>query len=271
MQTRVFGRTGIFLPPLGLGCQRLVDMHNCPEDRALEILNAAIDRGIRYFDTAWVYSLGQSETRLGKVARHRRAEMWIATKTVARTRDAALRQLEESLVRLQTGHVDEWRLHHVADMAALDRCFAAGGAMEAMVEAREQGLVRHLSLSGHTDPRIQAEALGRFPFDSVLFSAAPTDRFHRVFVETLLPAAAAAGTAVIAMRVLAGGELRSVPEQAIRYALGLPACVLVVGCTTVPQLELDIRAAETFQPMASRERDEFLRWVGQLPVRPGPA
>ena len=88
-------------------------------------------------------------------------------------RDGALRQLEQSLERLQTDHVDEWRLHNVWDFEELDRCFAPGGAIEAMVQAKTQGMVRNISISGHTDPRVQVEALRRFPFDSVLWPPRP--------------------------------------------------------------------------------------------------
>jgi aryl-alcohol dehydrogenase-like predicted oxidoreductase len=92
METRPFGKTGVSLPILSLGCQRLVDEEGCNEEQAVAILNTAIDRGIRYFDTAWVYSAGQSEQRVGLVAKDRRDEMWIATKTIDPTRDGSLRQ-----------------------------------------------------------------------------------------------------------------------------------------------------------------------------------
>ena len=119
METRPFGRTGESFPLLSFGGQRIVDAHHCTEEQAIEIVNTAIDRGIRYFDTAHVYSNGQAETRLGKVVKHRRSEMWIATKTADTTREGALRQLDTSLIRLNTDHVDEWRLHNVWDYARL--------------------------------------------------------------------------------------------------------------------------------------------------------
>jgi aryl-alcohol dehydrogenase-like predicted oxidoreductase len=115
METRPFGKTGEEFPILSFGAQRVVDEEGCSQDQALEILNTALDRGIRYVDTAWIYSRGQSEQRVGMVAKHRRDEMWIATKTWDTTRDGARRQLEDSLTRLQTDHVDEWRMHNVWD------------------------------------------------------------------------------------------------------------------------------------------------------------
>jgi aryl-alcohol dehydrogenase-like predicted oxidoreductase len=106
---------------LSFGSQRIVDEEGCTQEQAIEILNTALDRGIRYFDTAWIHSKGQSEERVGMVAKHRRDEMWIATKTWDATRDGARRQLEESLTRLQTDHVNEWRLHNVWGFDRLDQ------------------------------------------------------------------------------------------------------------------------------------------------------
>ena len=187
METRPFGKTGVSLPILSLGCQRLVDEEGCNEEQAVAILNTAIDRGIRYFDTAWVYSAGQSEQRVGLVAKERRDDMWIATKTIDPTRDGSLRQLDESLARLQTDHVDEWRLHAVGSMEQLDVLTGPGGALEALIQAREEGRVRFLSISGHADPKVQIEALRRFPFDTVLFAASVIDHFIYSFAEEFIP------------------------------------------------------------------------------------
>ena len=168
MEQRTFGKTGEKFSILSFGAQRIVDGHGCSEEEAIRMVNYAIDNGIRYFDTAWIYSAGQSEERVGKVARHRRKEMWIATKVLSRNRDEARSQLEESLTRLQTDYIDEWRMHNVWSFEELDKITACGGALEAAVRARDEGLVRHISISGHSNPQVQIEALHRFPFDSVL-------------------------------------------------------------------------------------------------------
>lgn len=259
LETRPFGSTGQRFPILSLGCQRLVDAHDCSEDQAVAILNAAIDRGIRYFDTAWVYSAGQSEQRVGLVARHRRPEMWIATKTGDRSRDGALRQLEESLRRLQTDHVDEWRLHNVWGIGELDRCFAPGGAIEAMMAARAQGMARHISISGHTDPRVQIEALRRFPFDSVLCAVSALDHLIYSFAEEFLPVANSRGVATIGMKVLAFGALAPYYEKALRYSMSLPVSTVIVGCSSMRQLLDDLAVAESFVPLDGVERLDFLR------------
>jgi aryl-alcohol dehydrogenase-like predicted oxidoreductase len=259
VETRPFGQTGASLPILSFGAQRVVDEEGCNQDQALEILNTALDRGIRYFDTAWAYSQGQSEERVGMVARHRRDEMWIATKTVHTQRDGARGQLEESLKRLQTDHVDEWRLHNVYSFDRLDAMTAKGGALEAAIQARDEGLVRFISISGHTDPQIQIEALRRFPFDTVLVAASVLDHFVYSFAEEFLPVAAQRTVGVVGMKIFGYKRLAHVADRALRYALALPLTTVIAGCSTMAELEADLAVAESFQPMTGPERLAFFR------------
>lgn len=267
METRSFGKTGETFPILGFGGQRIVDEHNCSEEEAIEIVNTAIDRGIRYFDTAWMYSKGQAETRLGKVVKHRRSEMWIATKTWDTTRDGARRQLETSLSRLQTDHVDEWRLHNLWDYDRLDAFTGKGGALEAAVKAKEEGLVRHIGISGHTDPQILIEALNRFPFDSALIAVSALDHFILSFVEEFLPVANAGGVATIGMKILGLGSLTHEVKRSLRYAFSLPVSTVIVGMETMAQLEQNLAIAESFTPMTDEERLAFFKDIFPL-VRP---
>ena len=254
METRPFGNTGEHLPILSFGAENIVDKVDCSEDQALEILNTALDRGIRYFDTAWLYAEGQSEERVGKVAKHRRQEMWIATKAVDPTRDGARRQLEESLNRLQTGHVDEWRLHNVWDVDRLDEMTGKGGALEAAIQAREEGLVHHISISGHSDPQVLVEALRRFPFDTALVVVSVLDHFIYSFAEEFLPVAAHHGVGVVGMKVFGLGRLAHLAGPALRYALGLPLTTIIVGCSTLAELEADLAVAESFVPLTGLQR-----------------
>lgn len=267
METRPFGKTGKSFPILSFGGQRIVDEHNCTEDEAVEIVNTAIDRGIRYFDTAWIYSQGQAETRLGKVVKHRRSEMWIATKTWDTTYDGARRQLETSLTRLQTDHVNEWRLHNVWDFARLDAFMGKGGALQAAIQAREEGLIQHISISCHTDPQILVEAVDRFPFDSALIAVSALDHFILSFVEEFLPIANAKGMATIGMKVLGLGSLTHEVERSLRYAFGLPLSTVIVGMESMAQLEQNLAIAESFTPMTDEERLSFFKEIIPL-VRP---
>jgi len=267
METRTFGQTGQSFPILSLGCQRLVDEEGCSESQAVAILERALERGIRYFDTAWIYSAGQSEQRVGLVARDRRDEMWIATKVWATDRDGAKQQLEDSLGRLQTDHLDEWRLHNVSTFERLDAMTAKGGALEALIEAREQGVIRHISISGHADPQIQVEALRRFPFDTVLMAASVLDHFIYSFAEEFLPVANAKGIGTIGMKVIGYKKLADYAERALHYALSLPLSTVIVGCSTMEQLEMDLAVAESYKPMTDPERLALFRDVLPL-VKP---
>jgi predicted aldo/keto reductase-like oxidoreductase len=267
METRPFGKTGKSFPILSFGGQRIVDGHGCSEEEAIEIVNTAIDRGIRYYDTAWAYSAGQAETRMGKVVKHRRAEMWIATKTVDTTRDGARRQLEESLTRLQTDHVDEWRLHDVHSFERLDAFTGKGGGLEAAIQARDEGLVRNISISGHRDPQVLVEALNRFPFDSSLIAVSALDHFYASFAEEYLPIANAKGIATIGMKVLGLGSLTHEVPRSLRYAFGLPVSTVIVGMESMAQLEQNLTIAESFTPLTDAERLAFFQDIIHL-VRP---
>jgi aryl-alcohol dehydrogenase-like predicted oxidoreductase len=267
METRPFGKTGQSFPILSFGGQRIVDGHSCTEDEAIEIVNTALDRGIRYFDTAYVYSAGQAETRLGKVVKHRRDEMWIATKVFDPTRDGARRQLEESLTRLQTDHVNEWRFHDVYSYERLDAFLGKGGAIETAIRAREEGMVQNISISGHRDPQVLVEAIDRFPFDSTLLALSALDHFMYSFAEEFLPLANARGIATIAMKVLGLGSLTHEVERSLRYAFALPVSTVIVGMESMAQLEQNLAIAESFTPMSDVERLAFFNDILPL-VRP---
>jgi hypothetical protein len=267
MESRPFGKTGHSFPILSFGGQRIVDEHRCTEDEAIRIVNTAIDRGIRYFDTAWIYSNGQAETRMGKVVKHRRSEMWIATKTWDTTREGARRQLETSLEHLHTDHVDEWRLHNVSDFARLNEFTGKDGALEAAIQARQEGLVRNISISCHTDPQILVEALNRFPFDSALIAVSALDHFILSFAEEFLPVANAKGVATIGMKVLGLGSLTHEVERSLRYAFSLPVSTVIVGMESMAQLEQNLAIAEAFTPLSDAERLAFFQDILPL-VRP---
>jgi predicted aldo/keto reductase-like oxidoreductase len=264
MEIRQFGKTGESFPILSFGAQRIVDEEGCNQDQAVEILNTAIDRGIRYFDTAWIYSDGQSEQRVGLVAKDRRKEMWIATKTWATSREEARRQLSDSLERLQTDQVDEWRLHNVHSFERLDEMTAKDGALQGAIEAREEGLVKNISISGHTDPQILVEALRRFPFDTALVAVSALDHFIYSFAEEFLPVARAKGVGVVGMKIFAYKKLAETADRALRYALSLPLSTVIVGCSTLAELEADLAVAENFVPMTGPERLQYFQEIFPL-------
>jgi predicted aldo/keto reductase-like oxidoreductase len=261
MEERLYGKTGEKFSILSFGAQRIVDSRGCSERDALKMINYALDHGIRYFDTAWIYSAGQSEERVGKVARLRRKDMWIATKVWARDRETGRKQLEESLRRLQTDHVNEWRMHNVWSIEELDKITTPGGVLEAAVEARKEGLVQFISISSHSNPAVQIEALKRFPFDSVLCAMSVLDHFVLSFAEEFLPFAKAKGTAVAGMKILGLGALAQHYDRALRYAFGLPIDTAVVGMESMDQLIKNLAVAEAYKPLSDSERLELFKEV----------
>lgn len=254
MQQRPYGSTGEKMPILGFGGIHILDEDGCTEKDAVKMLNYALDNGIRYFDTAHWYGDGESERRFGLVAKKRRKEMWLATKTLERTREGARQDLEESLKRLQTDYVDEWRMHWVHSFDELDRITAKGGALEAAVRAKEEGLVRFISISNHTDPRVQVKALELFPFDSMLFPVCILDRFFMSFVDELLPLLKARGVASTGMKLLGDGSLARLYKPALRYAFSQPVDTFVVGMSSMTELKKNLAVAENFQPLDDEEK-----------------
>ena len=259
MEKRPFGKTGVELPILSLGCQRLVDEEGCSQDQAVAILKQALKRGVWYFDTAPSYSEGESERRVGLVATRRRTDMWIATKVNETTRDGARRQLEASLGRLQTDHVEEVRLHNVFNFDRLDAMTGKDGALQALIEARDEGLVRFISISGHANPQVLLEAIRRFPFDTTLCAVSALDHFIYSFAEEFLPFALQKCMGIVGMKVLGYKALAADWQRALRYSMGLPVTTVITGCSTIEQLDGNIDLAENFVPMTSVERLAFFR------------
>jgi len=221
-------------------------------DRAAEavrVIHRALEHGVNYCDTAPAYagSLDYYGAALGE----RRAEIFLASKTHDRTRDGSLRLLEHSLQRLRTTHLDLWQLHDLRTRGDLERIFGQGGALEALVQAREEGLVRFLGLTGHHDPAILLEAMRRFPFDTALLALNAADIHRLSFIPTALAAAAQRGMGVIGMQIYAQGALLSpdklTAEDAMGYVLSLPGVsTVVVGCRTPAEVDDNVRIACQF-------------------------
>lgn len=248
------GDRGPLVSVFGLGgSSARTPLSNGPREAALELINRAIENGVRYFDTAATY--GPSESYLGEALQGRRRSVVLASKTDARTRDAAWRELEQSLKRLRTDYLDIWQMHRVS---LHDRdtkpAFARDGVMKAVEQAKDQKIIRHAGITGHHDPAVLAEWLRRYPFDTVLCSINCIDLHQKTsFIRTLLPAARARGAGVVAMKVPAYGRLINSAvgvsiREAVHYALsqqGVSACI--IGCDTVAQLEENTAAVRSLK------------------------
>ncbi|MGF1535807.1 MAG: aldo/keto reductase [Elainellaceae cyanobacterium] len=255
MVERSLGGTGLTLPVLGLGGSASPLSRPGAEAEAIAIIERALALGVRYFDTAANY--GPSEERLGQVLPAHRADVVIGSKTSARDRDRAWRQLEQSLTRLQTDYLDVWQFHALTHDWDIDTILGQGGAIEAAQEAQEQGLVKHLGITGHHNPGIITKAIARYPFDTALIPVNAADKHTpEPFITNVLPTAQEKGVGVIAMKVPAYGRLfkdgtLSGMDEAMGYALSqLGVGLCVIAADTLAQLEENAQAAQRFEPMA---------------------
>ncbi|HEV2879468.1 MAG TPA: aldo/keto reductase, partial [Candidatus Eremiobacteraceae bacterium] len=158
MKYRVLGNTGERVSMVGVGGFHL----SKPQDPqiAIRIVRSALDSGINFLDNSWDYAEGESERRMGMALRDGyRDKAFLMTKIDGRTATSARQQLEESLKRLQTDHVDLMQIHEVIRMSDVDRVFAAGGALETLLQAREQGKLRYIGFTGHKSPEIHKHML----------------------------------------------------------------------------------------------------------------
>jgi len=277
MPTRNLGKTGYKVGIFSLGGQAALEKPK-NEAVAVPIIERALDLGVNYIDTSSIYGGPDrwSEQYVGKVMAHRRSQAFLATKTKERTRDASMRMIEKSLQLLQTDHVDLWQLHDIGTLFDVNEVFAKGGAMEALMEMKEQKVVRHLGLTGHYRPDALMEGIKRYPFDAILMAMSAADPHHFSFNEALLPLAVERQMGIIGMKVPGRGRLLSnwtpqplsvqahmwegmVPaptpgtltmREAMYYVLSRPVSTVIIGCDSTAQLEENVHLAREFTPLS---------------------
>lgn len=262
---RPFGRHHDLVSILGLGGYHLGSIGT--EREAIQVVRAAIDDGITFMDNAWEYHEGASETRMGKALKGRRERVFLMTKVCTHGRDAraAMRQLEQSLRRLQTDYLDLWQIHECVYYNDPERHFARGGVVEALEKARKQGKVRYVGFTGHKDPDIHLQMLSHgFPFDSCQLPLNGFDASFRSFEKRVLPVLARKRIAAIGMKSL-GGDGRAVKtktvkvEQALRYAMSLPVVTTISGIDSMRVLRQNLAIARGFTPMSASQMRSYRR------------
>jgi aryl-alcohol dehydrogenase-like predicted oxidoreductase len=258
---RPLGKTGLEVSILGMGGESALKIAN-GEDEAIELLHAAYEMGINYFDTASSYE--HSEERIGKALSDVRKNIILATKVHNRTRDGAWRELENSLERLKTDHLDIWQIHHIDDMEEVKAAMGPDGALTALIEAREQGIVRHLGITGHYDPKPILEALQHFDFDMTLLSLNAADVHHRSFIKKLLPEAVDQRLGIVGMKVCCRGRIfdpnpghLNSMKDAMNYVLSLPISCAIVGHDNIQQLVENVKIAQEFKPLSRNQMDDI--------------
>jgi aryl-alcohol dehydrogenase-like predicted oxidoreductase len=257
---REFGKTGIKVPLVGYGTAPL-GKPEVSREHAVKCLNHAIDAGITYLDTSPDYG---SEPHLGEVMRTRRKEVFLATKINNRSKEGVLKQLKESLSKLQTDHVDLIQVHAVNAWADLEQALAPDGAVAALEQARQEGLCRFIGITGHARPEILALALRRYPFDTVLSALGFADHLVSGAENFILPVAQQNNTGVIAMKVLGHGNFKN-RDLALRYSLSLPGVSLaIIGMDTPKHIDEIVQIATNITPLSQDEEDRLVKEVRKL-------
>jgi len=226
MQYRELGRTGLWVSSIGLGC---VQLSSSRAEFAVSIVQRALDLGVNYFDVAKGY--GDAEIKLGLGVADCRDTVILSTKTGAKTRELAWDDIRASLERLGTDYLDNVHLHGLRQGKDMDRRLGPGGAMEALIEAKEQGLIHHIGCSAHRSETF-IEAIQRFPFEIILV---PMNIVEREPLEKLIPLCHEKGIGVTIMKPVATGLLPA--TLALKWLLNQPIAVAVPGATTVEEVE----------------------------------
>jgi aryl-alcohol dehydrogenase-like predicted oxidoreductase len=267
MLYRELGRSGERVSAVGLGGWHL-GLPHVDEQLSLRIVRRAIDEGITFLDNSWDYNEGASEIRVGKALRDGyRSRVFLMTKIDGRSKREAARQLEESLRRFRTDHIDLVQHHEVIRYDDPHRIFDVEGANVALVEARQAGKLRYIGFTGHKDPHIHLHMLEvandhGFTFDTTQMPLNVMDAHYRSFGQLVVPELVRQRIGVLGMKSMANGIILKsntvTPVECLHYALNLPTSVVITGCDSMDILEQALKAVRTFRPMSEAEVNAIL-------------
>jgi len=246
LKYRILGKTGLKVSAVGFGG---IPIQRVSEQEAVQIVERALDMGINFFDTARGYT--DSEAKLGSVLKNRRSEAIIATKSMARTKEAMAADIRKSLTELGVDYIDLYQLHNVKDENAFSQAMAPDGALVALQEAKEEGLIRHIGITGHVKEFLVKALKTSELLETVQF---PYNVVEEAESRELLEVANAVNAGVIAMKPLAGGALKN-PGLALRFILEQRAAIAIPGMDTVDQVESNALIGDNPEPLTDLERE----------------
>jgi predicted aldo/keto reductase-like oxidoreductase len=273
MPYRTLGKTGVKVSCIGLGGFHL-GLSRLEEADMLKLYHAAVDRGINFSDNSWDYNQGESERRVGKALKGGyREKVFVMTKFDGRTKGSALKQLDDSLQRLQLDHVDLWQFHENIRLEDPDRFFADGGAVEAVLEAKKAGKIKYMGFTGHKDPSVHLRMLEmadqhNFSFDTVQMPLNVMDAHFRSFGKEVLPVLVQKQIAVLGMKSMGDGHILTsktvTPLECLQYALSLPTSVVITGIDSMPILDQAFEAARTYSSLSKTDISNILAKTATL-------
>ena len=262
---RTLGHTGEKVSIVGVGGYHL---GRPSEEESLRIIRTALDQGVNFLDNCWDYNGGVSEERMGKALRDGyRKKAFLMTKIDGHTKRAAQQQLDESLRRLQTDHVDLLQFHEVIRDTDPEQIFSQGG-MDAVLAAKKQGKVRYIGFTGHKSPDIHAKMLDtafahKFTFDAVQMPLNVMDAHFNSFEKKVLPILVKHNIGVLGMKPMGDAIIlqskTATPVECLHYAMNLPTSVVITGCDSMAMLEQALNAARNFKPMSKEEVASLLQ------------
>ena len=258
---RELGTTGEKVSAIGLGGYHVGKQADASE--SIKLIQAAIDHGITFMDNCWDYNDGTSEIRMGQALRNGyREKVFLMTKIDGRTKVEYNRQLEQSMGRLQSDVIDLVQFHECIRLEDPDRIFAADGALEAAIAAKQAGKIRYIGFTGHKDPSVHLRMFEmaqkhNFHFDTVQMPINVMDAHFRSFEKQVMPVALKAGTGVLAMKTFGDnfilGSNTVKPIEALHYSLTQPVSVVITGIDQMDILNQALEAAKTFKPLSKTE------------------
>jgi aryl-alcohol dehydrogenase-like predicted oxidoreductase len=269
LPTRPLGRTGVRVSMLCLGGWHIGSVRE--ENEAIRIMHAAIDEGLTFFDNAWDYHDGHSETIMGRALamNNRRQQVFLMTKCCGRDAKTARQHLDDSLRRLRTDHLDLWQFHEINYDNDPDWIMDRGVLAEGQRAVRE-GKVRFLGFTGHKDPRIHLALLGRHTWDTVQMPINVCDYHYRSFAQQVVPEANRRNIGVIGMKSLGGGsrgrgrlveERVCTVDEALNYALSRPIASLVSGIDSIQVLQQNLRIARAYPALDAQQLQALITRV----------
>ena len=261
---RTFGKTGEKLTVIGQAGGRFPLIS---EEDAKAIVLRAYELGINYFDNAYSYWDGHSEEVYGMVLPPFRKEVFITTKSTQRSRQEAAAELDLSLKRLRTDYVDLWQIHAVGEMEEVRQIFGPGGAVEAFEAAKKAGKCRFIGFTGHRDPEVHLAMLEAYDnYDSILMPLHIADPSYLSFEKRVLPVAVERGMGIQGMKNFGNAKLLQSfsTTECLSYVLSLPIHCTAIGCTTMGQLEDDVRIARQFKPFSGEQMAALRERAGKI-------